>query len=279
MLLQAPPLPPSIRTLRNEEFDRLHDRYPRLSKTPKKGCITCGDTGEYRWWTDEKRTEVGTWKCDCNSQWLLNHYLLNANIGLTYQRLGWADMTRAETGAMDKVFSYMERAEAYVRSGVGLILYGEMGTGKTALSSLLLKTLLAQGHDGYFTTFSEMIDTYTGGWNDKEERAWFHRRIKNAGVLVLDDIGREYQGRAKNGLPESTFDEVLRHRIAASTPTIITTNRDMTEMQQGYGGNVMSLLHERSTTYKFIGEDFRDQARNRVNDEADLGLTRPVVLA
>ena len=109
-----------------------------------------------------------------------------------------------------------------------------------------------------------MIDTYTGGWNSQDEKAWFHRRIKNAGVLVVDDVGREYQGRAKNGLPESTFDEVLRHRVAAGTPTFISSNKDMKQLQEGYGGNVMSLLHERSTTYRFTGLDYRDQARMRV---------------
>src|SRR5690606_38450368 len=110
------------------------------------------------------------------------------------------------------------------------------------------------------------------------EKAWFHRRIKNADVLVMDDVGREHQGRTRSGLPESTFDEVLRHRVAAGTPTIITTNLDMQALQEGYGGNVMSLLHERSTTYRFTGADFRDTARVRLVDEVEMGLTRPVVL-
>lgn len=273
------PPPPGIRLLRNDEVERLRQRYPKLPATPER-CPTCHGKGEFKWWGAEADGErpVVTYKCDCVSQWTLYLYMLNANVGPTYQRLAWSDVA-TEQGAIDKVTAYLENAEAYVQAGCGLILYGEMGTGKTLLSTLILKHLLGLGYDGYFTTFSEMIDTYTGGWHDAEEKAWFHRRIKNADVLVLDDVGREYQGRKQSGLPESTFDEVLRHRVASATPTIITTNLDLTRLQEGYGGNVMSLLHERSTTYRFTGEDFRDTARMRLDEEVQLGLTRPVVLA
>ena len=279
MLLTPPARPLTIRPLSNPEFYRLHARNPTLPTSAKRDCITCRDRRTYRLWTDERRVEIGEFACDCKDQWLLNHALTNANLGLAYQRLSWADMTAVESGALDEVGSYLESAEAYVSAGVGLILHGEMGAGKTSLLTLVGKNLMARGFDFYFTTFSEMIDTYTGGWNDKDEKAWFHKRIKNVGVLVMDDVGREYQGRAKSGLPESTFDEVLRHRVAASKPTFISSNKDMTQMQEGYGGNVMSLLHERSTTYRFTGEDFRGQARSRLVEEAKQGLTRPVCLA
>lgn len=276
-MLALPSLPHGIRPLGNADFTRLHNRYPALPAKPGgRHCITCRGLQKFTW-----LDQVGVpseYECDCVGQWALHHALLNANVGLTYQRLRWADMDATEQGALDKCQSYLEKSDAYVRAGVGLILYGEMGTGKTALSTLMLKALLGTGLDCYFTTFSEMIDTYTGGWNDRDEKAWFHKRIKNAGVLVLDDVGKEYQGRAKSGLPESTFDEVLRHRVAASAQTIITTNHDMTSLQEGYGGNVMSLLHERSTTYAFKGDDYRDTARLRVVTEAETGLVRPITL-
>lgn len=277
-LLTQPPLPDAIRPLSNTESARLKARYPNLSPSPEKKCVTCRDRREYIWYQPNSRTETGRYRCDCVDQWVLNRYLLSSNIGLTYQRLGWADMMATEQGALDLAQEYLTHAEDYVANGIGLIFCGTAGTGKTSLGTLLLRDLLAQGYDGYFTTFSEMIDTYTGGWNDREERVWFHKRIKNAQVLVMDDVGKEYQGRKSSGLPESTFDEVLRHRVAASTPTIITTNLSLTRLQEGYGGGVMSLLRERSSTYRFDGQDYRDTQRHRTLDEIEEGLTRPVVL-
>ena len=278
-MLHQPPLPSSIMPLNNEESARLRSRYPNLAPSPGKNCVTCRDRHQYRWYLPGSRSEVGEYECDCVDQWILHRRLLASNIGTTYQRLGWADMGATDPGAIEIAQEYVSRAEDYVANGVGLILYGTAGTGKTSLGTLLLRGMLSLGYDGYFTTFSEMIDTYTGGWNDREEKVWFHKRIKNARILVMDDVGKEYQGKAKTGLPESTFDEVLRHRVAASTPTIITTNLSMTRLQEGYGGGVMSLLRERSATYEFGGKDFRDTQRNRTLDEIDQGLTRPAVLS
>lgn len=276
--VELAPVPDTIRLLRDGEMERLRRRYPRLPSSPKQ-CPTCRGKGTFKWWygpRDER--EVVEYRCNCLGQWTMFLYLLNANIGEVYQRLSWDDLVSAEQGAIDKVTDYLRLAEPYVHAGFGLILHGEKGNGKTMLSSLMLKHLLGMGYDGYFTTFSEMIDTYTGGWNDAEEKTWFHRRIKNSQVLVMDDVGREYQGRKQTGLPESTFDEVLRHRVSAATPTLITTNLSLENLQAGYGGNVMSLLHERSSTYHFTGEDFRDRQKARVDDEIRMGLTRPVTL-
>jgi len=278
-MLRQPDLPAGVRILGNTESGRLKAKHPQLSSDPFTGCITCHDRRSYRWYLPGSRTQVGEYECECADQWVAHRAMLSANIGLTYQRLSWMDLTGTEPAAIDMAQGYLESAEAYVAAGVGLIYYGTMGSGKSSLSSLLLRDLLGQGYDTYFTTFSAMIDAYTGGWNDAAERAWFHKRIKNAGVLVLDDIGKEFAGRKSSGLPESTFDEVLRHRVAASMPTIVTTNYDLARLQEGYGGAVLSLLHERSKTFGFTGEDFRPSSNHRLMDEINAGLTRPIVMS
>lgn len=269
------PLPPGIRLLTNPEADRLKKRHPGLPASPQH-CPTCKGKGTFLWWSPEN--EPAEWKCNCPDQWVLHRYLLHSNVLKGYQRLGWRDATNVEAGAIDRVWDYIDNAEGYVDAGYGLILHGLVGNGKTLLSSLVFKALLAQGYDGYFTTFSEMIETYTAGWYDAEERAWFHRRVKNTTVLVLDDIGREFKAGGARTLPESTFDEVLRHRIAAALPTIITTNYDMNKLGEAYGGNVLSLLKERSSTYQFAGQDFRDRAEARLQTEVRNKLTRPLVI-
>lgn len=300
-MFELEPLPPGIRLLTNPEAERLKKRHPKLPASPQH-CPTCKGKGTFSWWSPDTNEPV-EWKCNCPDQWVLHRYLLHSNVLKGYQRLGWRDATNVEAGAIDKVWDYIDNAESYVDAGYGLILHGLVGNGKTLLSSLVFKALLAQGHDGYFTSFSEMIGLYTQGWRDNEERAWFHSRVKNTTVLVLDDIGREFSqtkyeyrspkelrairesgdkdyGRVDfaSGLSESTFDEVLRHRIAAALPTIITTNLDMNKLGETYGGNVLSLLKERSATYQFAGQDFRGRAEERLATEMRLKLTRPLVI-
>jgi len=269
--------PLCIRTLSNEEGLRLKGLYPDLSPSPSM-CPTCKGKKTFRWWKDTaKRTDVIDYGCLCSDQWVLNRFLLNSGIDLAYQRLCWDDMTWTEPAVMEVATNYLDRADSFISNGVGLILFGNKGSGKTGLASLILKGVLARGYDGYFTTFNALLDIFTSGWRDAEDKAWFHRRIKNAGVLVIDDPGKETRGRT--AIPEALLDEVIRHRVSALRPTIVTTNLDMKGFGEKYGEYVMSLLHERARSHEFVGTDRRDESRGRMDEEMDLGLTRPLVLS
>lgn len=281
-----PPLADAVRTLSNEELDRLRKLYPGLPRNPSQ-CVTCGGNGSFLWWNDG-RTEPVAYDCSCVDQWMLHLFFLNSGVGKTYQRLSWEDAEGVETGARDKVADWIEHSDAYMRAGCGLILHGTKGTGKSMLSSLVLKWLLNEGYDGYFTTFAEMLSTLMGGFSDSDERVWFHSRMKNASVLVIDDLGREIRKRhvvkgegmvdRTSPIAEAAIDDVLRHRAASSLPTILTTNLDLNELERDYGSNIISLLRERSVLYEFTGKDWRGDARMRLEREVKLGLTRPIVV-
>lgn len=268
---ELPALPSSVRVLRTDESDRLKALYTDLPATPAN-CVTCKGRGSFRW---NFEGEPADWKCPCDDQFLLHRYLLNAGIEKHYQRLFWDDATGVREDVLDVVQDYIDNVEAYVASGLGLLLWGRVGTGKTLLATLLMKAILERGVDGYFATFHTLIDLFTEGWNKDEHKAWFDRRLRNAGLLVIDDIGREYGGR--NAVAETVLDHVLRTRVAADRPTIITTNKAPTELGALYSGNALSLLSESAITYEFVGADYRPEHLSRKVAEAKAGLVRPVV--
>lgn len=270
---RLPDAPEGIRLVSNEDMARIEEdqRIPTIER-----CLTCSGKGSFLWW-GEGREEVVEWECNCRAQWRLHMAFLAANIGITYQRLEWLDY-QGERQAVAQVYDYLAQWEWNERNGVGLVLYGNIGSGKTLLATLTLKTLLAKGLDCYHTTFANLITTFTAGWNSADKRDWFHRRIKNASVLVIDDIGRET--KTSINLPESIFDDVLRHRLASARPTVVTTNCTLDQLHTGYGGNVMSLLTERSSSFEFKGADFRldGGANQRLKKEQALGIIRPVTV-
>lgn len=295
---KLPPAPQGIRTLLDPELARLREARPGL-RTPDT-CVTCEGAKRFRWHPLDDPVGIDDYECWCTEQWKLHVYFLHSGVELAYQRLSWQDV-EAEAGAVEKVRDYINGAKAYVNAGAGLVFYGETGTGKTMLSTLLLKNLLARGHDGFFVNFGEMVSLFTAGWHNREERIWFRRRVENAKVLVIDEVGREITNkvlvtdesiknakkRKEKGVYKdfatsavgSTFDLVLRHRVAASLPTIITTNLDMDALTQSYGTNIFSLLGERSFSHRFSGENFRlEKHKDRFRDEIRQGLTRPVVV-
>lgn len=271
-----PPLPPTMPVLRDPDFHRLQRQYPGLWSDPfEQPCITC--RGE-RTFKSRQDGEIVEFECRCLDQWKLHLLLLHCGIGLNYQQASWDDLDRQVPGSVvNGVLAYSQDAHMYMPRGMGMILHGENGTGKTYLATLLLKDLIRAGYDGYFTQFNEMVDSYTRGWRDSEEEEWFIRRVVNAEVLVIDDIGKESKGR--ENVIGSLFDRVIRSRSAALKPTIITTNYTQEEVQTGYGGSVMSLLGGSSDFTEVTGGDFRlTKLKERMKADIRDGITRPVTL-
>lgn len=272
--ITLPALPDTIRTLSDPESDRLKRQHPGLWANPHTSCETCGGEKVFRMRVAQEIVECA---CECIDQWVLHRFLLNAGIGTAYQRLTWDDIDdQVPLKVQAEVLQYADQADAYVRAGLGLILHGPHGTGKTLLATLLLKKLLGLGYDGYFTQFNELLDSYTSGWRDEEERLWFTRKVRNTGVLVVDDVGKESKGRENVTSP--MFDAVIRARVADAKPTIITTNYSMEQMHSGYGGAVMSLLAESSKDLEVTGKDYRQRSRERLLQDALDNIVRPLML-
>lgn len=149
-------------------------------------------------------------------------------------------------------------------------------TGKTLLSTLLLRRMVADGHDVFLTTFQKLIDHYTDGWRDKALATWFASRIRNVSVLGIDDLGRENKARLE--VVEAMLDELIRARVAAGRPTIITTNESVASLRKTYRANVMSLLTESVIMHEFTGGDYRGSAMIDRQQEVRQGLSRPIVI-
>jgi len=254
-----------LRYLDDDEAERLYAAHPELGHSPVDYCPTCHKTGSYHFKGEDH-------PCDCERQLQLHKHYLAAGIGMPYQRLNWTDLESEEVAKA--VEEYVENTE-FLKRGVGLFLTGGLGTGKTLAATLCLKKFIRDGFTCFATTFSEMVELYTAGWHSDEERTYFHRKVVESQVLLLDDVGREL--KRKNRLSETTFDSVLRTRVQHGRSTIITTNLSMNELERGYGGAVMSLLSERSIGIEAQGSDYRKRAKERERTEILCGERRPII--
>lgn len=256
------------RLLEDWQAEYLYKHHKGLGRSPSTYCPTCLKTGSYQW--------AGTvHECDCAYQLNLHKLYLWAGIGVTYQRLTWDDW-HGDPDIPKVARTYIEKGLA--RRGTGLFFPGTFGAGKTMACNLILKDLVKAGMSCYATTFSSMIEKYTGGWRDDEEREVFTEQVRDSDVLLLDDVGRSQRtSAAARNFHESTFDDVLRPRVQGGKATLITTNLESRELREGYGSAILSLLREHAIAHTFTGEDYRETAGNRNTDEQLRGEVRPIV--
>jgi DNA replication protein DnaC len=148
------------------------------------------------------------------------------------------------------------------RSGLGVMLAGEPGHGKTTLASVALQELIRTIPQDVFTPstslpirlgrfmdYPKLLRVQKESWSDEEladeVKAFFGdspRKEENVQVFVLDDLGKEY--RTANHWAENQFDALLRSRFNSGLPTIVTTNVPLKDWGSVYGESMGSFAHE-----------------------------------
>lgn len=132
-------------------------------------------------------------------------------------------------------------------SGLGILLLGQPGHGKTTMASVALQSLIRTMQlPGLFLDYPKFLRLQQEAWKDPEVQERMKEVYGDAKhsipLLVLDDLGKEHSTQTK--WAEDTFDAVLRSRFNAGLPTIITSNVPLSSWEDTYGSSMESFAHE-----------------------------------
>ena len=126
----------------------------------------------------------------------------------------------------------LRAVESWMSSGKeGLILMGNVGTGKTTIASAL-----ARAWADYLT----IAKVYRCDWiaeKIKEDESYVYEVSGNRGLVVLDDFGTESKVYGEERLPS-----IFYRRYEAGMPTVITTNLTSDQIRTKYGERIADRL-------------------------------------
>ena len=166
------------------------------------------------------------------------------------------------------VKSYILNISARFKTCEGVFFYGANGTGKTMLSSLILKEAYRNRYSGRRLTFADYVSLYTSVWNsyndEKEDLKYKASIYKNVEFLVLEEIGKEID----SSISVPILEELLRYREDKGLVTIICTNLTPDLIIESYGTSIMSLIKGSMTPIKMETDDYRIKSfKERLNNE------------
>jgi hypothetical protein len=267
------PNPQVVMPLSTNDWNRLQETHSGLWMHPEASCLTCEKQGEFLTVRDGQDVLM---QCDCTEQWLLHMWLLNAGIGLAYQRLGWEQADGVTEETLIPIDGYLSDVDVLSGIGHGLTLWGPPGTGKTLLLTLIQRKLIALGFDTYFVLFNQLVNLHTAGWRDDGARRYFERRVMNAEHLFIDDMGKENSNRGE--IVGSLVDEILRHRIQHGRTTFVSANLSPETMEDRYYTGTLGLFQEVNRIIEIQGSSYRDHRREVMANQARRGIRYPVVI-
>ena len=246
----------------DEAFDRISGMYP------PGGCPTCAGKKEYR-------LDFVAHECDCELQIALQKHYFRANIGREYHDICLQHFEGEDASTVvPAVRTYIADFDNNFHYGLGLTFTGPYGTGKTFALTCVLKELVKQGRNVYFTTFEQLINVWGDSWHDANAKRLLEQKLKSVEVLGLDELKTD--PRNASGFLQNGLDSVIRYRTANLLPTLVTTNMTSDLEKSGFA-KVYSLLAAKNTRIETHGHDRRMQeVRQRNHQLAQQGERRPV---
>ncbi len=155
---------------------------------------------------------------------------------------------------LDECREYAKNFAEYKKKGVGMILKGPVGTGKTSLAVAILQEVIRAYGGGLFIPMASLLDNLlTMSKRDVEEAIRFENRVRSTPLLILDDLGAEYE----NNWVRTKVDAIITERCNRLLPVIVTTNLKAEELMSTYQERIYDRLKGCSLIVNFSGESMR----------------------
>lgn len=113
--------------------------------------------------------------------------------------------------------AYVDNFSEFRKSGKGLLLYGDVGTGKTFYAACIVNALIDKGYPCLMTNFSRLTNQIAGMWEGKQE---YIDSLRMFDLVAIDDLGVERDTEYMNENVTTIIDSLYRAKV----PMIITSN-------------------------------------------------------
>lgn len=155
--------------------------------------------------------------------------------------------------------NYVENFPEMLKSGKGLLFFGDTGVGKTYLSACIANALTDKGYPTMVTQFTKLINLINGTWEKQE----YIDALNYFALIVIDDLATERNTETANEIVYNIIDS----RVRAGLPMVITTNLTREELQSPENmrnKRIYSRLYEICIPIEVEGQDRR---REKLKDD------------
>lgn len=136
--------------------------------------------------------------------------------------------------------------------GLGLLLTGSVGSGKTFLAAAIANALTEQGQQVLFLVVPDLLDELRATYDKRTETTEFDLldTAREIPFLILDDLGaHNYTDWTRNRIYS-----ILNFRMNEQLPTVMTTNLSLQELEDYLGERTTSRLVQMSRVFRLTSE-------------------------
>jgi len=152
--------------------------------------------------------------------------------------------------------NYVESWPEQKAKNHGLLLYGDIGTGKTFCAGCVANALIEKDVPVLMTSFPKILNSLSSFGSD--DKNGFIQDMMRYSLLVIDDFGLERNTEYAQEQVYSVIDE----RYKTKLPLIITTNKSLKELKKPRSmteARIYDRILSMCVPVRFIGESRRKE--------------------
>lgn len=195
-------------------------------------------------------------------------------LGKRYQNATFEnlDMNRPDDfkRAVERCKKYCENWSEIKKQGLGIYLYGDVGTGKSLLTACIGNYLLAKFTTVLFTNFFEIAKQIKKTFTDNSmTESAFIERLTNVDLLIIDDLGTEIvmKNGEKTWIQDKIYD-IINARYINQKSTIFSSNESLVDLVERCGlmkKTVDRIAAMSTAKIELRGSSYRLQQQNQTN--------------
>lgn len=204
-------------------------------------------------------------------QEFLDRVSRNRSVGLSDPELKKCSFDRDDgsTPELARAKAYVDAWQTMEEKALGLILWGDVGTGKTFFAGCIANALLDRGVPVLMTNFSRILNRLASPMG--EDRNAYIESLSQYKLLIIDDLGVERNSEYALEQVFSVIDSRYRQRL----PMIITTNLTLAELrgpEDMARARIYDRILERCVPIQLQGE-----SRRKIRAAQNLALARTLL--
>lgn len=127
----------------------------------------------------------------------------------------------------NKAMKYCENFETMIKNKIGIMFYGNTGTGKTFLAGCIANYLIEKGYKVTMLNVLDALEYVQDNFDKSGKKEMFMDKLRTFDLVIIDDFGMELNSEFEL----KNISKIINTRYEYSLPLIITTNFNIQEMQ------------------------------------------------
>lgn len=170
------------------------------------------------------------------------------------EKFWYARLNQIHASVLEEVTRYVEQVDRMIVRGIGLLICGNVGVGKTGAAAVVAKAARSRGHPTYFTRILDLRDSMRARETFDDNPIF--ERCREVDFLVLDHL--ELEDATAPYIDNRVLTELISQRGERHRSTVLTTRAKVPQMKNTFKG-MLETTGPYLVPISMIGEDRRVQ--------------------